>query len=85
MISSWRLKKLKNWFHVNVFTKFQLSPEFDMTAYQSGLNLLMLGLPGVTIIRSADEFGGDQKTDFVWEENDVSVIHFDALQCDVIK
>lgn len=48
---------------------YMLSPEFSNPAYQSGLNLLMLGLPGVTIIRSADEFAGDQKEDFTWEEN----------------
>ena len=33
---------------------------------------MMLGLPGVTIIRSADEFGGNQTDNFTWKENDVS-------------
>jgi len=48
---------------------YMLSPDFDMSPYQSGLNLLLLGLPGVTVIRSADEFGGDQMADFTWEIN----------------
>jgi len=65
---------------------YMLSPEFDMSAYQSGLNLLMLGLPGVTIIRSADEFGGDQKTDFVWEENDsADVVPARSTKSDVLS
>lgn len=65
---------------------YMLSPEFDMSAYQSGLNLLMLGLPGVTIIRSADEFGGDQKTDFVWEKNDsADVVPARSTNSDVLS
>jgi len=49
---------------------YMLPSDFNMSAYQSGLNLMMLGLPGVTIIRSADEFGGHQADDFTWEENE---------------
>jgi len=48
---------------------YMLSAGFNNTSYQDGLNLLMLALPGVSIIRSADEFAGDQTADFVWKEN----------------
>lgn len=48
---------------------YMLSEEFNQEAYQGGLNLLMLSLPGVSIIRSADEFGGNQTSDFVWVES----------------
>lgn len=46
---------------------YMLSEEFDQEAYQGGLNLLMLSLPGVSIIRSGDEFGGNpNQTAFEW-------------------
>ena len=43
-----------------------------MPEYQAGLNSLILALPGVSIIRSADEFNGDQTAKFDWKEENVS-------------
>merc|ERR1712002_1035175 len=53
---------------------YMLSDGFSMPEYQAGLNSLILALPGVSIIRSADEFNGDQTAKFDWkEENGDSV------------